>query len=215
MTLQININWPDRLSQRLQQAKNFVSESVNSLTNSTQQVGESWTQSAEQIQNTTSTAIQTAINSSVSAWLEQHPNIFRLLQIFGWAVNHPIVSFIILLFVLAILGSIIKAIVRLIETASWSILQIPFKLLFAIINVSFQSFTKIGSLALKQLVGSKQTANLTVLPLADAQLFDKDKQQRLAVISNRLSEIQKEQHELLKEATELLASDTSDIKIEG
>ncbi|NWF61651.1 MAG: hypothetical protein HXY43_20960 [Fischerella sp.] len=215
MTLQININWPDRLSQRLQQAKNFVSESVNSLTNSTQQVRESWTQSAEQIQNTTSTAIQTAINSSVSAWLEQHPNIFRLLQIFGWAVNHPIVSCIILLFVLAILGSIIKAIVRLIETASWSILQIPFKLLFAIINVSFQSFIKIGSLALKQLVGSKQTANLTVLQLADAQLFDKDKQQRLAVISNRLSEIQKEQHELLKEATELLASDTSDIKIEG
>ncbi|MCX7593445.1 MAG: hypothetical protein N2235_06740 [Fischerella sp.] len=140
----------------------------------------------------------------MSAWFEQNPNIFRLLQIFGWAVNHPIISLIILLFSLAIIGSIIKAIVRLIETASWSILQVPFKLFFAVTRIGLKSLPKIGSLALKQLTGSK----------ANAQQLDRDKQQRLAVISNRLAEIQKEQQKLLKEATEILATDTSDVKIE-
>ncbi|MEH2124035.1 hypothetical protein [Nostoc sp.] len=232
MTSQIDVNLPNGVLQRWQNVKDFVGENVNSLSNSAQQAGESlkttattttdkaidtvttsleqtW-QTADKFKSTTSGAVKDAIASSASDWLTQHPIFFKLVQILGWATNHPIISVVILLFALALIWSIIKAIVRLIETASWSILQVPFKLLQALIQVSFQSLTKVGSFVVQQITGAKKTDNLLdVLP----ESFQPNKQQRLAEISSRLEAIQKEQHELLKEAADLIASDTIDIDI--
>ncbi|MBN3880947.1 MULTISPECIES: hypothetical protein [unclassified Nostoc] len=232
MTSQINIHLTNGVLQRLQSVKDFVGGSVNSLSNSAQQAGESlkttattttdkaidtvttsleqtW-QTADKFKSTTSGAVKNAIASSASDWLTQHPIFFRLVQILGWATNHPIISVVILLFALALLWSIIKAIVRLIETASWSILKVPFKLLQALIKVSFQSLTKVGSFAVQQITDSKKTDNL---PALLPENFQPKKQQRLAEISHRLEAIQKEQHELLQEAADLIASDTIDIDI--
>ncbi len=232
MASQIDIHLPNGVLQRLQNAKDFVSENVNSLSNSAQQVGESlkttattttdkaintvttsleqtW-QTAEKFKSTTSGAVKDVMASSVSDWLTQHPIFFRLVQILGWATNHPIISIVIFLFAIALIWSIIKAIVRLIETASWSILQVPLKLLQALIKVSFQSLTKFGSFAVQQITDSKKTDNLVALL---PENFQANKQQRLAEISNRLEAIQKEQHELLQEAADLIASDTIDIDI--
>ncbi|OYD88845.1 hypothetical protein CDG77_21670 [Nostoc sp. 'Peltigera membranacea cyanobiont' 213] len=232
MASQIDIHLPNGVLQRLQNVKDFVGGNVNSLSNSAQQVGESlkttattttdkaietvttsleqtW-QTAEQFKNTTSGAVKDAMASSASDWLTQHPIFFRLVQILGWGANHPIISVIILLFALALLWSIIRAIVRLIETASWSILQVPLKLLQALIKVSFLSLAKVGSFAVQKLTATKTTDNLlTLLP----ENFQPNKQQRLAEISSRLEAIQKEQNELLQEATDLIASDTIDIEI--
>ncbi len=232
MASQIDIHLPNGVLQRLQNAKDFFSENVNSLSNSAQQVGESlkttattttdkaintvttsleqtW-QTAEKFKSTTSGAVKDVMASSVSDWLTQHPIFFRLVQILGWATNHPIISIVIFLFAIALIWSIIKAIVRLIETASWSILQVPLKLLQALIKVSFQSLTKFGSFAVQQITDSKKTDNL---PALLPENFQANKQQRLAEISNRLEAIQKEQHELLQEAADLIASDTIDIDI--
>ncbi|MEH2095748.1 hypothetical protein [Nostoc sp.] len=232
MASQIDIHLPNGVLQRLQNVKDFVGGNVNSLSNSAQQVGESlkttattttdkaietvttsleqtW-QTAEQFKNTTSGAVKDAMASSASDWLTQHPIFFRLVQILGWGANHPIISVIILLFALALLWSIIRAIVRLIETASWSILQVPLKLLQALIKVSFLSLAKVGSFAVQKLTATKTTDNLlTLLP----ENFQPNKQQRLAEISSRLEAIQKEQNELLQEAADLIASDTIDIEI--
>ncbi|MDZ8089317.1 MAG: hypothetical protein RMY16_27760 [Nostoc sp. DedQUE12b] len=232
MTSQINIHLPNGVLQRLQNVKDFVGGSVNSLSNSAQQAGESlkttattttdkaidtvttsleqtW-QTAEQFKNTTSGAVKDAIASSASDWLTQHPIFFRLVQILGWGANHPIISVVILLFALALIWSIIKAIVRLIETASWSILQVPFKLLQALIQVSFVSLTKLGRFAVQRITGAKTTDNP---PTLLTENFQPKKQQRLAEISDRLEAIQKEQHELLQEAADLIAADTIDIEI--
>jgi hypothetical protein len=139
-------------------------------------------------------------------WLSQNDSIFQIAQIIGWAANHPIISLIILLFVLAILGSIIQAIGRLIEVVSRSILQVPLKLILAVMKFSFLSFTQIGSVAIRKLTNSnKYDKNLPILPSANSQLMHVQKQQRLEDISQRLAEIQKEQQELLQEAAELLA----------
>ncbi|MGF1939363.1 MAG: hypothetical protein RM347_034295 [Nostoc sp. ChiQUE02] len=232
MASQIDVPLANGVLQRLQNVKDFVGESVNSLTDSAQQVGESlkanttqttnkaidtvtttleqgW-QTAEQFKSTTSGAIETAISSSVSDWLTQHPIFFRLVQVLVWATNHPIISLVILVFALALLWSIIKAIVRLIETASWSILQIPLKLLQALIKASFQSLTKVGSFGIQKITATKTSDNLpSLLP----ENFQPNKQQRLVEISSRLEAIQKEQHELLQEAADLIASDTIDIEI--
>ncbi|MEH1946749.1 MAG: hypothetical protein V7K77_07295 [Nostoc sp.] len=232
MASQINVHLPNGVLQRLQNVKDFVGGSVNSLSNSAQQAGESlkttattttdraidtvttsleqtW-QTAEQFKNTTSGAVKDAMASSASDWLTQHPIFFRLVQILGWGANHPIISVVILLFVLALLWSIIKAIVRLIETASWSILKVPLKLLQALIKVSFLSLIKVGSFAVQRITGVKTTENLpTLLP----ESFQPNKQQRLAEISSRLAAIQKEQHELLQEAADLIAADTIDIEV--
>ncbi|MCC5615472.1 hypothetical protein LC605_10405 [Nostoc sp. CHAB 5836] len=228
MASQIDIHLPNGVLERWQNVKTFVGGSVNSLSNSAQQVGESlntttdraidqvtttleqsW-QTAEQFKSTTSGAVKTALASSASDWLTQHPIFFRLVQILGWGANHPIISVVILLFGLALLWSIIKAIVRLIETASWSILQVPIKLLQALIKVSFLSLIKAGSFAVQQITGAKKTDDLAVLL---PENFQPNKQQRLAEISHRLEAIQKEQNELLQEAADLIASDTIDIEI--
>ncbi|MEH1787345.1 hypothetical protein [Nostoc sp.] len=228
MVSQIDIHLPNRVLQRLQNVKDFVGGSVNSLNNSVQLAGESlntttdraidtvttsleqtW-QTAEQFKSTTSGAVKGAIASSASDWLTQHPIFFRLVQILGWATNHPIISIVILLFAIALIWSIIKAIVRLIETASWSILQVPLKLLQALIKVSFLSLAKVGSFTFQQITGAKQADNIVAL---SPESFQANKQQRLAEISQRLEAIQKEQNELLQEAADLITSDTIDIKI--
>ncbi|MHC5609901.1 MAG: hypothetical protein ACYTXA_02395 [Nostoc sp.] len=228
MPSQIDIHLPNGILQRLQNVKDFVGESVNSLSNSAQQVGESlkatattttdtvttnleqsW-QTAEQFKTTTSGAVKTALASSVSDWLTQHPLFFRLVQILTWGANHPIISVTILLFALAIVWSIIKAIVRLIETASWSILQVPIKFFQALIKVSFLSLIKVGSFTIQRMTATKTIDNLPVL---DPENFQANKQQRLAEISHRLEAIRKEQNELLQEAADLITSDKIDIEI--
>lgn len=103
-----------------------------------------------------------------------------------------------------------QSIVRLIETASWSILQVPLKLLQALIKVSFLSLTKVGSFAVQRMTATKTIDNL---PALLPENFQPNKQQRLAEISSRLEAIQKEQHELLQEAADLIATDTIDIDI--
>lgn len=232
MASQIDIHLPNGVLQRLQNVKDFVSENVNSLSNSAEQVGESlkatattttdraidtvttsleqsW-QTADKFKSTTSGAVKTALASSASDWLTQHPIFFRLVQILNWATNHPIISIVILLFAIALLWSIIKAIVRLIETASWSILQVPIKLIQAFIKVSFLSLVKVGSFGVQRITGVKTTDNLpTLLP----ESFQPKKQQRLAEISNRLEAIQKEQNELLQEVADLIADDTIETTI--
>ncbi|MEH2194616.1 MAG: hypothetical protein V7K98_18500 [Nostoc sp.] len=228
MESQIDIHLPNGVLQRLQNVKDFVGGSVNSLSNSAQQVGESlkttattttdtvttsleqtW-QTAEKFKSTTSGAVKDAMAFSVGDWVTQHPIFFRLVQILGWATNHPIISIVVLLFALALIWSIIKAIVRLIETASWSILQVPLKLLQTLIKVGFLSLTKAGSFAVQQIKATKTTDILPALPLEN---FQPNKQQRLAEISSRLEVIQKEQHELLQEAADLITSETIDIDI--
>ncbi|MEH2245037.1 hypothetical protein [Nostoc sp.] len=232
MASQIDIHLPNGVLQHLQNVKDFVSENVNSLSNSAEQVGESlkatattttdkaidtvtttleqsW-QTADKFKSTTSGVVKDAIASSASDWLTQHPIFFRLVQILSWATNHPIISIVILLFAIALLWSIIKAIVRLIETASWSILQVPIKLIQTFIKVSFLSLVKVGSFAIQRMTPTKTIDNLPALLPENFQL---NKQQRLAEISNRLEAIQKEQNKLLQEAADLIAADTIDIEI--
>ncbi|MBH8567050.1 hypothetical protein I8748_33710 [Nostoc sp. CENA67] len=181
---------------------------------------QSW-QTAEQVKNTTSAAVKDAIaegiggviTDSVNNWLIQHPTLLRLIQILNWAVNHPIISLVILLFGLALIWSIIKAIIRLIETASWSILQLPLKLISSFLKISFLSLTKVSSLVIQKITPAKQTDNTQLFLPTDTQMLSQNKQQRLAEISNRLAVIQQEQKELLQEAADLIASDTMDIKL--
>ncbi|MEH2392503.1 MAG: hypothetical protein V7K21_12880 [Nostoc sp.] len=232
MASQIDIHLPNGVLQGLQNVRDFVGENVNSLNNSAQQFGESlkatattttdraintvttsleqsW-QTADKFKSTTSGAVKDAIASSASDWLTQHPIFFRLVQILNWATNHPIISVVILLFALALVWSIIKAIVRLIETASWSILKVPIKLIQAFIKVSFFSLVKVGSFGVQRITATKTIENL---PALLPESFQQNKQQRLAEISSRLETIQKEQNELLEEAADLIAADTIDIEI--
>jgi hypothetical protein len=240
MTPQIDLHLSDGVLQHFQKVKGFVNERVHSLTNSAQQVGESLKetatqatdrvidtatttleqakgsleqglQTAEQVKNTTSVAVKTALASSINDWLTQHPIFLKLFQILGWAANHPIISCVILLFMLALVWSIIKAIIRLIETASWSILKFPLKLLQALMTVIL---TNLGRFAVQKINFAKQSDNDKNLISIISPTIYQGKQQRLAEISHRLKVIQKEQDELLQEAAELISGDTIDINVE-
>ncbi|BAY68398.1 hypothetical protein ACN23B_13905 [Anabaena sp. FACHB-709] len=234
MSLPVKINLSEGLLQHWQTAKGYVDQRVNSLTDSAQKLGQSlqettntttdktidavtktlgqsW-QTAEQIKSTTSVALKTAIDASVNDWLVQHPTFWRLVQILVWATNHPIISLIILLFTIALIWSIIKAIMRLIETASASILQVPLKFIQALIQFVILSLTKVGSFAIQKISNHHIIDDAKALSMTKTEVFHQDKQQRLIDISHRLEEIQQEQQQLLQEAQELIASDTIEVK---
>lgn len=236
MAPQIDFHLSEGVVQGFQQTQDFVHQRIHSLTTSAQQVSESlkqtatqatdrvidratttieqgW-QTAEHVKHTTSAAVQTAIASSVNDWLTQHPIFLRLFQILAWATNHPIISFIILLFIIALIWSIIKAIIHLIETTSWSILQFPLKLFPALITATFLYLTKLVRFAVAKMTVEKKTDNVTtIIPEISPTIYE-SKQQRLAEISQRLKVIQQEQNQLLQEAADLIGSDAIDIKVE-
>ncbi|WP_143288125.1 hypothetical protein [Calothrix rhizosoleniae] len=150
--------------------------------------------------------MQNAIAYSMNSWLQDNPGIFRLLHFLDWSVHHPIISLILLVFVIAILASIIKAIIRLIETASWSIIQIPLKLLLAVLQLIWLLITKVSRLIIYNVNQTAKTDSLPTLEPTDSSIIATDKQKRLAEISQRLTELKQEQEELLQEVTILVAA---------
>ncbi len=223
----LKINLPE-VENVFHQGQNFVNENISSVTNSVKHIGNTWkhttTQATDKVidqvsttleqtleaagdmQNQTSNMIQTAISASMGDWLTEHPGILQLLQILGWSVNHPIVSLIIIIFAISILWSIIKNIVRLIETASWSILQAPVKIILAALKLSWKSWTQVIIPGIKKLKKSPTSQPLLALPPANYQMVSVSKQQRLADISARLEALQKEQQQLIQEANTILKS---------
>ncbi|GAB1538658.1 hypothetical protein NUACC21_13210 [Scytonema sp. NUACC21] len=165
-------------------------------------------QSAEKIKNTTSQTVQTAISSSIGQWVEQHPMLFWVVNILDWAAHHPIISIVVLLITFAIISSFVKAISRLIETASLSLVQVPLKGIHFLVKISLLSLAKIGNSAVKQVSNSSKSDRLPTLIPEMAQSVHEDRQRRLAEISVRLKEIQQEQDNLLQEAAAILSRTT-------
>ncbi|WP_174783603.1 hypothetical protein [Dolichospermum sp. UHCC 0259] len=188
--MQLNPNLPERVTKNWQMLK----DGVNNFTQSVQQKATQTTdhtkaylennwQNVEKITNNTSEVIQKNINTAIHDFLSQYPWFFQILEIFTWGINHPVRGVIILLFTIAVLWSIIKAIVKIIETASWSIFKIPFILLQKLLKTLWITFPKFGIFPIKK---------------------THSKQQRLAEISQRLEVIHNEQKALLQEAAKLM-----------
>ncbi|GAX37594.1 hypothetical protein [Nodularia sp. NIES-3585] len=221
MASQIDINLSAEVLQHWQTAKKVVSQSFNSITNSAQQFSQSLKETAntrtDQALDTVTTTLekaksaveqtwQTAVTSSLNDWLTEHSEFLHLFHILEWAVNHPIISLIILILGMTLILNIIKVIISLITKASWSILQIPLKLIWAVIKLSFISLTKFRGFAIKPGTDNKTTNKLAVLS-TNPRSIDENKNQRLAEISSRLETIQQEQQELLQEAADLIATE--------
>jgi hypothetical protein len=188
--MQLNPNLPEKVTQHWQIVKNGVHNFTQSVqqkatqtTDNTKAYLENNWQNVEKITNNTSEVIQKNINTAIHDFLSQYPWFFQILEIFTWGINHPVRGVIILLFTIAVLWSIIKAIVRIIETASWSIFKIPFILLQKLLKTLWITFPKFGTFG----IGKIQS-----------------KHQRLAEISQRLEVIHNEQKALLQEAAKLM-----------
>jgi hypothetical protein len=208
---------------RLKKVKETAKQSLNYITEKAQQVSDDWKQTATEStenainiftntveQNLPQVTVQTAVTSSFTDWFEQHPAFLIIIKSFNWAANHPIISLIILVFSLAILWSLIKAIGRFIESASLSILQIPLKLLQALVKYSWRSLSNLSHFIKIKFNIEKAIKNHSELKLDNHtayQIISYNKQQRLKDISVRLEEIQKEQQELLQEAANILDSE--------
>ena len=222
-----DITVSETLIQRLQETKETAKQSLNYLTDKAQQVSDDWQQTATQntenavdIFNNTiektkdslaehlpQVSVETAVNSSIKNWFEQHPAFLGIIKSLNWAANHPIISLIIFIVGLAILWTVIKAIGRLIEKASLSVLQIPLKLLGSLTKYCWRSLSRFSVFAAKKFTSKKAIIEKPELQLEQHTAFEiisSNKQQRLKDISTRLEEIQVEQQELLKEAADIL-----------
>ncbi|BAZ15672.1 hypothetical protein NIES4071_75440 [Calothrix sp. NIES-4071] len=223
-------NW----RQNFQSTKQLINDKVNELSNTAQQSSyqavntvtsgidtlkdslHKTMQSAENIQQSTSTAIQNSMNYSINDWLVQHPAIYKLVQLLGWAANHPIWSVILALLFIAFAWSIIRALIRLIEAASLSILKTPLRLIWLLISYIGQKLGKYTAFGWNKLTNS----NAVVVTLQGAPIINVSdtttndtKPERLAEISVRLAEIQSEQNALLAEAAELLKLDKNHVEV--
>ncbi|MGB3638909.1 MAG: hypothetical protein WBA39_15235 [Rivularia sp. (in: cyanobacteria)] len=223
----LDISLSETFIQRLRQTKETIEENLNSVTAKAQQVKDDWQQAATQStenaidtftntveqakgsleENLPQVSVQTVVNSSVADWFEQHPAFLGIIKSFNWAASHPIISLIVFIFSLAILWSLIKAIGRLIETASLSILKVPLKLLGSLIKYCWRSLSQFSIFAANKITSKKAIIENPELQLQQHTAFEiisSNKQQRLKDISARLEEIQVEQQKLLKEATDIL-----------
>lgn len=195
MTELTNFNW--------QSLTRTSTQAVERVTTATDKVVDSVTAKVGQFKNTTSEAMQTAISSAVSDWLQTHPAALKLVQILVWASDHPIISLVIFLLSVAIAWSLIRAIGRLIDAVGWALLQAPFKLSLALVGISFTSLGKFGYLFNRLAV-----AKATEMPPASQNLSDAqkpDQQQRLAEILTKLEAIRQEQNKLLQEAAAIIS----------
>ncbi|BAZ38717.1 hypothetical protein NIES4101_46590 [Calothrix sp. NIES-4101] len=185
---------------------------IDKLNSSIGQIKDSFAQGlqvVEQMKQSTSVAIQASVSSPLNDLLLQHPALVQIFKFIGWVLNHPIGGIFIILLVIAVIWSIIRAIVRLIEAASLSILKTPLKFIWLFIkyigkllsNFTIISWTKF-----------QDVHNREISSLADinSELIENNQcprqHQRLAEISSRLAEIQREQNTLLQEASELIIS---------
>jgi hypothetical protein len=216
--MQLNSNLSETVIQRWQIVKDSIHENLNSFTESVQQTTDNtqdylennW-HTVEKITNSTSGVMQKAINTSVHDFLSQYPWIFKLLETLTWGINHPVRGVICLLFIIAIIWSVIKAIVRVIETASWSILKIPFILLQQLLKFLWIQFSKVRIFGIGN-IKNNQLNNLEKVRLISTNLYP-NKQQRLGEISRRLATIHDEQQALLQEAAKLMESERKNIII--
>ena len=249
MNLPENLNIPEKLNlpvnipEQADRVKKIFIRGLNSWTETAQQTSESWqgaatqvtdkvvdrvvskfTTTTEQAKDSLGNTFQIAIDSSLGNWLEQHPIFFKLVQILGWGANHPIISVIAIIFAIALIFSLIKAVVRLIESASLSIFRLPLKLIQTALKLSFSYFNKFikiifikikrhnvsDSFVPKQLSipnninNSSNSIHSNQVELIGTKVFYSPAEKRLKEISSRLSEIQKEQQELLQEASSIL-----------
>lgn len=179
-------------------AGDTVSQAIAKVTTTTQVAADSLADKA--IAPITST--QTTLFQS---WLESHPTVERSLQIFNWAVNHPIIGVIILLFLIAIAWSLIKSIGRLLENFWLSVLQIPLKLGYFLIQFSWRSLHKLAPRLMLKFPRT-QAEQMQILPASDTQINSTEGSQRLLEISARLAVLNQEQNELIREALAILGS---------
>ncbi|MBD2294983.1 hypothetical protein H6G06_16210 [Anabaena sphaerica FACHB-251] len=213
-TVQDHVNLWTKSGQQFEQslketAAQTTDRAINTVTTTLEQaqssVENSW-RTVTEIKNTTSAAIENTITTYIKDLVTQHPTFLKFSQILGWAINHPIISLVILLFLIALAGSIIKGIIRLIETASWSILKVPFKLLQVLIIASFISLTKFVKGNPKSTLIQKNDPISTVMSVDT--IIGEDRKTRLLEIYHRLELIHQEQQQLLQEAAKLIGSDS-------
>ena len=147
--------------------------------------------------------MQNAIAYSINNWLAENPGVFRILNLLDWSVHHPIISLIVLLFAIAIFVSFIKGIIRVIETASWSIMQIPFKLFLGLLKFSWISINKAINLVFQNMKQPETEHNLTSSEPSNS-ITETGEQGRIKDIYQRLTELNQEQEKLLQEVNSIL-----------
>lgn len=203
MTTQVDSELQQKVYHSLDQVKDVLFKAADRFQTTTQQAKDTLTETTDKAVNAVD--IQSALASSTSDWLQDHPAILRLVQILIWTTEHPIISLIIVLFLIAIAWSLIKAIGRLIDKIATSLLQAPLKLLQTALIFITSFLSNLGSLALNKVPRHQTTEQLALQPTST--IVSKDKHQQIAEISTRLKALQQEQNDLLKALMEILVSD--------
>lgn len=134
-----------------------------------------------QVQQSVATdAMQNAFGGAMQQWMMEH-------RMWGWLIQHPLISVGLLLVLLVLLQGLLSALAQLIQRAGWALLRSPWKLSQWLLGFSAKSFQ----------------AALTSNTKREAE----SKQQRLSEIVSRLETLKQEQDALLQEVKAIVAAD--------
>lgn len=192
----------DTLSQTTDKAKEVLSETtnqaVNTITANTEQAKASLEASikkAEGVSGKASEALQNAISSLISDWINAHPKLF-------WLVSHPFLSLAILFLTILIMSGLLKALGRFFEQGWLVVLQAPIKLSKFIVGSVYKFINSLfgrNNLVFEQ--SKIKPVDLKCLSQSVAQ------KERLKEIISRLNTINQEHNKLMEEAVAILNSD--------
>lgn len=127
-------------------------------------------------------AMQNAFGGAMQQWMAEH-------RMWGWLIQHPLVSVGLLLVLLVLLQGLLSAIAQLIQRAGWALLRSPWKLSQWLLGFSAKSFQAALAPSTKREAESQQ--------------------QRLCELMDRLEVLKQEQDALLQEVKAILASSSS------
>jgi len=151
-------------------------------------------QISDNVNDLTRKAIESAIDSTIKNWLNEHP-------IFLWLVSHPIWGLIIFIFVVFLIFGLFEALTTLIKSIWIFIFKIPQKLIKKTVNLTIISCQNIGY----QIWPPNSSQNKLKL----TKIGNKsDRQQRIAEILERLEQLKQEQDRLLTEIAQMLETET-------
>jgi len=132
-------------------------------------------------QSAAADAMQNAFGRAMQQWMMEHP-------LWGWLIQHPLISVGLLLVLLVLLQGLLSALAQLIQRAGWALLRSPWQLSQWLLGFSAKSF------------------QAALAPSAKREA--ESKQQRLTEIVNRLEALKQEQDALLQEVKAIVASDS-------
>lgn len=150
--------------------------------------------------------MQNTITSFINNWFEKKQELLRLLKLLDWSTHYPIISSIIILFIIAIVVTLIKVIIRMLENTILSMIQVPLRIFLGIIKAGWSSTKNFAKMIFKN-IERIDKKKFSATSKSNNSIIVTMEQKKMSEICHQLTELNKQQEKLLQEIHTILDQD--------